>query len=156
MTTPDTNEFMRQLDQDPDLLEEVRARILTREPLLLPETVAQLVGAQQETAGQPGNSKERTFESTFVLALRQPRRRSSSPARTRTDSERKTPKVQNDGTTAVQKTLPITGVAEREAASPQLTKPIAIRPRRHARRRVSKNLQRSFLPDPPPDPSESQ
>ena len=52
MTTPDTNEFMRQLDQDPDLLEEVRARILTREPLRLPETVAQLVGAQQETAGQ--------------------------------------------------------------------------------------------------------
>ena len=98
---------------------------------------------------QPGNSKERTFESTFVLALRQPRRRSSSPARTRTDSERKTPKVQNDGTTAVQKTLPIPGVAEREAASPQQTKPIAIRPRRHARRRVNKDLQRSFLESPP-------
>ena len=52
MTATDTNEFLRQLDQDPDLLEEVRARILTREPLRLPETVAQLIGAQQETAGQ--------------------------------------------------------------------------------------------------------
>ena len=114
------------------------------------ETSTQLLADVREPLpAQPGDSKERTFESTFVLALRQPRRRSSSPARTRTDSERKTPKVQNDGTTAVQKTLPIPGVAEREAASPQQTKPIAIRPRRHARRRVNKNLQRSFLESPP-------
>ena len=52
MTATDTNEFLRQLDQDPDLLEEMRARLLTREPLRPPETVAQLVGAQRETAGQ--------------------------------------------------------------------------------------------------------
>ena len=39
MTSPDVNEFMRQLDQDPELLEQVRARILTRELLRLPETV---------------------------------------------------------------------------------------------------------------------
>ncbi len=52
MTTPEANAFMRQLDQDPELLEQVRARILTRELLQLPETVAQLASTQQEMAGQ--------------------------------------------------------------------------------------------------------
>ena len=55
MTSPDVNEFMRQLDQDPELLEQVRARILTRELLRLPETVAQLsekVARQAETVDQ--------------------------------------------------------------------------------------------------------
>lgn len=52
MTTPDANEFIRQLDQDPELLEKVRTRILTRELLELPETVAQLAAAQQETNRQ--------------------------------------------------------------------------------------------------------
>ena len=49
MTTPGADAFIRQLDQDPELLEQVRARILTRELLQLPETVAQLAAAQQET-----------------------------------------------------------------------------------------------------------
>ena len=55
MTTPDANEFMRQLDQDPELLEQVRARILTRELLQLPETVARLserIDRQAETVDQ--------------------------------------------------------------------------------------------------------
>ncbi len=52
MTTPDAHAFMRQLDQDPELLEQVRARILTRELLQLPETVAQIASLQQETAQQ--------------------------------------------------------------------------------------------------------
>ena len=43
---------MRQLDQDPELLEQVRARILTRELLQLPETVAHLASFQQQTAEQ--------------------------------------------------------------------------------------------------------
>ena len=52
MTTPGADAFIRQLDQDPELLEQVRARILTRELLQLPETVAQLAAAQQEAAGR--------------------------------------------------------------------------------------------------------
>jgi hypothetical protein len=52
MTTPEDYAFIRQLDQDPELLEQVRARILTRELLHLPETVAQLARFQQETAQQ--------------------------------------------------------------------------------------------------------
>ena len=52
MTTPDIHAFMRQLDQDPELLEQVRARILTRELLHLPETVAQIASLQQKTAQQ--------------------------------------------------------------------------------------------------------
>ena len=52
MTTPDVHAFMRQLDQDPELLEQVRARILTRELLQLPDTVAQIASLQQKTAQQ--------------------------------------------------------------------------------------------------------
>ncbi len=52
MTTPGADAFIRQLDQDPELLEQVRARILTRELLQLPETVAQLAAAQQEAVGR--------------------------------------------------------------------------------------------------------
>lgn len=96
-----------------------------------------------------GESKERTFETSFVMALRQPHRRSSSPARTGNDGKRKMAKAQNDGTTSVQTALPIPGVVKREVASPKQVKPTAIRPKPRARRRVNKDLQRSFLVSPP-------
>ena len=62
MTTPDAHAFMRQLDQDPELLEQVRARILTRELLQLPETVAQLARLQQETAERLASFQQETAE----------------------------------------------------------------------------------------------
>ncbi len=62
MTTPDAHAFMRQLDQDPELLEQVRARILTRELLRLPETVAQLARLQQETAERLASFQQETAE----------------------------------------------------------------------------------------------
>ena len=62
MTTPEAHAFIRQLDQDPELLEQVRARILTRELLQLPETVAQIARFQQETAEQLARFQQETAE----------------------------------------------------------------------------------------------
>ena len=62
MTTPEAHAFIRQLDQDPELLEQVRARILTRELLQLPETVAQIARIQQETAEQLARFQQETAE----------------------------------------------------------------------------------------------
>ena len=81
MTPPDAGEFMRQLDQDPQLLEQVRARILPRELLQLPETVAQLAIAQQETNARldalAGNvsSIQGTLGNLTGTAYEKPRRR---------------------------------------------------------------------------------
>ena len=62
MTTPEDHAFIRLLDQDPELLEQVRARILTRELLQLPETVAQIARFQQETAEQLARFQQETAE----------------------------------------------------------------------------------------------
>ena len=62
MTTPEAHAFIRLLDQDPELLEQVRARILTRELLQLPETVAQIARFQQETAEQLARFQQETAE----------------------------------------------------------------------------------------------
>ncbi len=67
MTTPEADAFMRQLDQDPELLERVRARILTRELLQLPETVARLASIQQETAERLDSFQQQTTEQINAL-----------------------------------------------------------------------------------------
>ena len=67
MTTPEADAFMRQLDQDPELLERVRARILTRELLQLPETVARLASIQQETAERLASFQQQTTEQINAL-----------------------------------------------------------------------------------------
>ncbi len=67
MTTPEADAFVRQLDQDPELLERVRARILTRELLQLPETVARLASIQQETAEQLASFQQQTTEQINAL-----------------------------------------------------------------------------------------
>ena len=118
--------------------------------------VQHVLHPRHELPAQPGEPKERTFESSFVLALRKPRRGAGARWRTGNDGKRKTAKAQNIGETAVQTALPINGLTEREAASPQQIKPTAIRAKPRARRRVNKDLQRSFLPDPPPDSSDGQ
>ena len=67
MTTPEAEAFIRQLDQDPELLERVRARILTRELLQLPETVARLASIQQETAERLASFQQQTTEQINAL-----------------------------------------------------------------------------------------
>ena len=97
-------------------------------------------------------SKERIFESTFVMAIRQPRRGSGSPTRTPTDTKPNATRVQSNSETPVQRSLPIDSAARPEAASPPPTKPVAIRPNPRPHRRVNKKIQRPLQLNPTPDP----
>ena len=72
--------------------------------------------------------KERTAETSFVMALHQPRRTYNSPDRTDNDAKRKTANAQNDAADSVRKTL--TGGGARRAPSYFVStdQPSAIRP----------------------------
>ena len=101
--------------------------------------------------GQTGESKERTFESSFVMALRQPRRGAGSPARAAGNGTRKPAKSGSDSEKPLQQSLPLENVAEREDPVPQV-KPVAIRPRPRKRGAINKRLQRGLPLDQQPDP----
>ena len=106
-----------------------------------------------------GNLKERTFKSTFVIALRRPRRtpkagtrlsrKASSPAATANHSKGKPAKTTTNGKATLQKRLPIDAASEREHRSPQVSKPSAIRPHPRVRRPVNGKLQRPLPLNPP-------
>ena len=74
---------------------------------------------------QTGECKKRTFESSFVLALREPRRGAGSPARAAGNDTRKPAKSESDSEKPLQKSLPLGNVPEREDSVPQV-KPVAI------------------------------
>ena len=115
---------------------------------------------------QEGDSKERTFESTFVITLRKPRRKAksvapqskkaSSPAPTANTRKRKTAKASRNGkTTTVQADNPKDTVFELVAQVPGQVKKASKPRKRKAPRRPSNTVQRT-LPDLPTSGGESK
>ena len=112
---------------------------------------------------EPIRYSKRNFPLTITLPVRPVRQKkvqkvkpSKSEKRTRTDIKPKTTNMQNDDENAVQKTLPIAGVAETETASPQRVKPVAIRPRRRPSRREERKPQKPLQLEPPAGPDLTQ
>ena len=115
---------------------------------------------------QAGESKERTFESTFVITLRKPHRKAksgapqsknaSSPAPTDKTRKRKPAKASRNGkTTTVQADNPKDQIFKLVAQVPGQVKK-ASKPRKNKATQSRSNTEQRTLPDLPTSGSESK
>ena len=133
---------------------------------LLLVQVQHVLHPRHELPAQPGDSKERTFESTFVIPVRKRRRKAksgepqskkaSSPAPTANTRKRKPAKASRNGkTTTVQPGGPKDEIFELVAQVPGQVKK-ASKPRKRQARPRRTNTEQRALPDLPTSGGESK